>query len=207
MSDSWPPQGLQHTRLPCPSLSPEFAQTHVHWVSDAIQPSHPLWPPFSSCHNLSQHEGLFQRVSSSHQLAKYCSVSISPSNEYSGLISFGIDGFDLLTVQGTLKSLIKDHSPKASILWHSAFFMVQFLHPYLTTTKTIVLTIWIFVGKMMSLLFNTFCHSFSSKEQESFNVVAAITVHSYFGAQENNIENNFLCCIFLSILCIIVYLC
>ena len=163
--------------------------------------------PFSSCHNLSQHEGLFQRVSSSHQLAKYCSVSISPSNEYSGLISFGIDGFDLLTVQGTLKSLIKDHSPKASILWHSAFFMVQFLHPYLTTTKTIVLTIWIFVGKMMSLLFNTFCHSFSSKEQESFNVVAAITVHSYFGAQENNIENNFLCCIFLSILCIIVYLC
>ena len=131
---------------------------------------------FSSCYNLAQPEGLFQRVRSSHQVAEYCSVSISTSNEYSGLISFGIEGFDLFAVQGTLKSLIQDHSPKALILWHSAFFLVQFLHPYMTTAKTIVLTIWIFVGKMMSLLFSTLCHSFSSKEKASFNFVAAVTV-------------------------------
>ena len=85
---------------------------------------------------------------------KYCNFSISPSNEYSG-ISFRIDWFDLLAVQGTLKSLLQHHSSKASILQHSAFFMVQLLHPYMTTGKTIALTIWTFVGKLMSLLFNT----------------------------------------------------
>ena len=127
------------------------------------------------------------------QVAEYCSVSISPSSEYSGLIFFGIDRFDLLAVQGTLKSFIQGHNPKALILWHSAFFMVQFSHLYMTTAKTIVLTTWIFVGKMMSLLFNTLCHSFSSKEQASFNLMAALTIHSDFGAQEDNIENNSLC--------------
>ena len=80
--------------------------------------------------------------------------SISPSNEYSGLISFRIDWFDLLAIQGTLKSLFKHHSLKASILWHSAFFMVQLSHPYMTTGKTIDLTTRTFVGKVMSLLFN-----------------------------------------------------
>ena len=82
------------------------------------------------------------------------SFSISPSNEYSGLISFRIDWFDLLAVQGTLKGLLQHHSSKASILWHSVFFMVQLSHPYMTTGKTIVLTRWTFVGKVMSLLFN-----------------------------------------------------
>ena len=82
------------------------------------------------------------------------SFSISPSNEYSGLISFRIDWFDLLTVQGTLKSLLQYHSSKASILQHSAFFIVQLSYPYLTAGKTIALTIWNFVGKVMSLLFN-----------------------------------------------------
>ena len=82
------------------------------------------------------------------------SVSISPSNEYSGLISFRIDWFDLLAVQGTLKSLLQHHSSKASILWCSAFFMVQLSHLYMTTGKTIAFTIWTFVGKVMSLLFN-----------------------------------------------------
>ena len=82
------------------------------------------------------------------------SFSISPSNEYSGLISFRIDWFDLLAVQGTLKSLLQHHSSKASILWHSAFFIVQLSHPYMTTGKTIALTRWAFVGKVMSLLFN-----------------------------------------------------
>ena len=82
------------------------------------------------------------------------SFSISPSNKYSGLISFRIDWFDLLVVQGTLKSLLQHHSSKASVLWRSAFFMVQLSHPYMTTGKTITLTIWTFVSKVMSLLFN-----------------------------------------------------
>ena len=86
---------------------------------------------------------------------KYCSFgfSISPSNEYSGLISFSMDCLDLLAVQGTLKSLLQHHSSKASILQHSAFFIVQLSHPYMTTGKTIALTRWTFVGKVMSLFF------------------------------------------------------
>ena len=86
----------------------------------------------------------------------YCSFSfsISPSNEYSGLISFRMDCFDLFAVQGTLKSLLQHHSSKASILWHSAFFIVQLSHPYMTTRKTTALTRWTFVGKVMALLFN-----------------------------------------------------
>ena len=86
---------------------------------------------------------------------KNFSFSISPSNEYSELISFRIDQFDLLAVRGTLKSLLRQHSSKASVLQCSAFFMVQFSHLYMTTGKTIALTIWTFVGKMMSLLYNT----------------------------------------------------
>ena len=82
------------------------------------------------------------------------SFSISPSNEYSGLISFRIDWLDLLVVQGTLKSFLQHHISIASILWHSAFLMVQLSHPYMTTGKTIALTRWIFVGKVMSLLFS-----------------------------------------------------
>ena len=82
------------------------------------------------------------------------SFSIRSSNEYSGLISFKMDWLDLFAVQGTLKSLLQHHSSKASILWHSAFFMVQLSHPYMTTGKTIALTRWIFVGKVISLLFN-----------------------------------------------------
>ena len=85
------------------------------------------------------------------------SFSINPSNEYSGLISFRIDWLDLLVVQGTLKSLLQHHSSKASVLWHSAFFTVQLSHPYMTTGKTIALTRWTFVGKIMSLLLNMIC--------------------------------------------------
>jgi len=120
----------------------EFTQTYVHWVSDAIQPSHPLLSPSPPAFNLSQHHGLFQWVSSSHQVVRYWSLtfSISPSNEYSGLISFRMDWLDLLAVQGTLKSLLQQHSSKASILQHSAFFTIQFSHPYMTTWKTIALT-------------------------------------------------------------------
>jgi len=106
---------------------PEFTQTRIHWVSDAIQPSHPLLSLSPPAFNLSQHQGLFKWVSSLHQVARYWSFSfsISPSNEYSGLISFRVDRLDLLAVQGTLKSLLQHHSSKASILRHSAFFVVQ----------------------------------------------------------------------------------
>ena len=104
---------------------PELAQTNVHWVSDAIQPSHPLLSPSLPAFNLSQHQGIFQWVSSSHQEAKVWSLnfSISPSNEHPGLISFRIDWLDLLAGQGTLKSLLQHHNSKASIPWPSAFFM------------------------------------------------------------------------------------
>ena len=132
-----------------------FAQTHVHGVGDAIQPSHPLSPPSPPALSLSQHQCLFQWVSSFHHAAKVLELQlhISPSNEYPGLISFRIDWFDL-AVQRTLKSLLQHHSSKASNLQGSAFFMVQLSHSYMTTGKTIALTIQTFVGKVMSLFFN-----------------------------------------------------
>ena len=134
---------------------PGFPQTHVHWVHDAIQSFHPLSPPSPPALNLSQHQGLFQWITSSHQVAKLYgsfSFSIGPCN--SGLISFRADWFDLLAFQGTLKSLLQHHRSKASILRHSAFFTVQLWHPYMTTGKTDSFTIRTFVCKVMSLLFN-----------------------------------------------------
>ena len=127
----------------------ELAQTHVYWVGDTIQPSHPLSSPSLPAFSLSQHQGLFQWVSSSHQGPKYWnfSFSISPSNEYLGLISFRMDWLDLLAVQGTLKSFLQHHSSKASILRCSVFFIAQLSHPYMTTGKTIALTRQTFVGK------------------------------------------------------------
>ena len=139
--------------LPVHHQLQEFTQTHVHWAGDAIQPSHPLSCPSPPAFNLPQHQGLFKWVSSSHQVANI-GVSASASNEYSGLISFRMDWLDLLAVQETLKSLLQHHSSKESILWHSAFFMVQLSHPHMTTGKTIGLTRWTFIGKVMSLLFN-----------------------------------------------------
>ena len=112
---------------------------NFHWVSDAIQLSHPLSPPSLPAFNLSQHQGLFQWVSSSHHVAKILVL----------LFAFRIDWFNLFAVQGTLKTILQHHNSKASILRHSAFS-----HPYMTTRKTIVLTKWIFVSKMMPLLFN-----------------------------------------------------
>ena len=116
---------------------PELAKTHVHQVSDAIQPSFPQPSPSPPAFNISQHQGLFLWISSSHQVTKYWSFSFStsPSNEYLGLISFRIVWFDLLAAQGILKSLFQHYSSKASILWCSAFFIVQFSHPYMTTGK------------------------------------------------------------------------
>ena len=133
---------------------PEFMQTHVHWVGDAIQPSHPLSSPSPPALNLSQHQGLFKSVSSSHQVGKVLELKLQPAPEHPGLISFRMDRLDLLAVQGTLKSLLQHHSSKASILRCSAFFTIQLSHPYLTTGKTIALARWTFVGKVMSLPFN-----------------------------------------------------
>ena len=128
------PMNCSTSGLPVHYQLPEFIQTHVYWVGDAIQLPHPLWSPSPPAFNHSQHQGLFQWLSSSHQVAKYWSFSfsLSPSNEYSGLVSFRMDWLDLLTVQGTLKSL-QHHSLKASILQCSIFFMVQLSHPYMTT--------------------------------------------------------------------------
>ena len=142
--------------LPVHRQLPEFTQTHVHGVSDAIQPSHPLssylpLPPIPPSIRVFSSE-------STHRMRwpKYWSFSFSiiPSKEIPGLISFRMDWLDLLAVQGTLKSLLQHQSSKASILQRSAFFTVQLSHPYMTTGKTIALTRRTFVGKVMSLLSN-----------------------------------------------------
>ena len=135
---------------------PELAQTHVRWVGDAIQPSHPLSSPSPPAFNLSQHQGLFQWVCSSHQVAKGLDSQLQNQSFQwnSGLISFRIDWLDLLAVQANLKHLLRHHSWKASIFRCSAFFMVQLSHPYVATDKAIALTRWTFVGKVLSLLFN-----------------------------------------------------
>ena len=156
MSNSSKPHGLQHARLPCSSPFPRIAQViPAEWVK-----------PFNHlilCCPLLLLPSIFPRIrvfaneSVLHiRWLKYWSFSfdISPSNEYSGLISFKIDWFDLLAFQGTLKSLLQHHSSKASIIQQSAFFTVQLSHPYMTTGKIISLTIWTFVVKVMSLLYD-----------------------------------------------------
>ena len=134
--------------LPVHHQLPEFTQTHVHRVSDAIQPSHPLSSPSPPAPKPSQHQGLFYESTLRMKWPKYWSFSLSiiPSSEHPGLVSFRMDWLDLLAVQGTLKSLLHHHSSKASILRRSAFFTVQLSHPYMTTGKTIALTRWTFVG-------------------------------------------------------------
>ena len=128
---------------------------------------------------------------------KYWSYSfnITPSNEYSGLISFRMDWLNLLAVQGTLKSLLQHHSSKASILWQSAFFIVQLSHPYVTTGKTIALTRQTFVGKVMSLLFDMLSRLVITflPRKASFNFRAAVTICSDFGAPQNKVCHCFHC--------------
>ena len=150
------PHGLQHARLPCPSPSPGVCSNSCplsQWWHPTISSSSPASPPALS---LSQHQGLFQCVLYI-RWPKYWSFSfsISLSKEYSGLISFRIDWFDLLAVQVTLKNLLQHHSLKASILGPSGFSTVQLSHPYMTTGKTIALTRRTFVSRVISLLFNT----------------------------------------------------
>ena len=143
MSTSLWPHGLQHPRLSCLL---EFAQTHVHWVGDAIQPSHPLSCLSPPALNFSQLQGLLQWV----RWSQYWNFSVSPSSEYSGLISFKTDWFDLLAVQGTLKSHIQHHRSETPILPCLVFFMIQLSDPYKTTGKTIALTIWTFSHSQQS---------------------------------------------------------
>ena len=143
--------------LPVLHCLPEFAQAHVHWVCDAIPPSHPLpaSSPFalsfaaSGCFPVSQ---FF--ASGGQNIGASASAPVLPMN-IQGLISFRIDLFDLLAVQGTFKSLLHHHSSKASVPWCSAFFMLQLSHLYMTTGKTIALTIRTFIGKVTSLLLDT----------------------------------------------------
>ena len=136
VSDSLRPHEPQHNRPPCPSQNPRIYPWTWHWVGDAIQPSHPLFSPSPLALKLSQHQSVFSNESVlCIRWPKYWSFSfnINPSNEHSGLISFRMDWLDPLAVQGTLKSLLQHHSSKASILWGSAFFIVQLSHPYMTT--------------------------------------------------------------------------
>ena len=157
MSDSLWPHELQHTRHPCPSPTPGVhsnSRTLSQWCHPIISSS---IIPFSCCLQSFPASGFFpmsQFFTWGGQSIGVFSFSISPSKEHPGLISFRMDWLDFLAVQGTLKSLLQHHSSKASILRHSAFFTVQLSHPYMTTGKTIALTRWTFVGKIMSLLFN-----------------------------------------------------
>ena len=153
MSDSLQHPGLQHARLLCPPPSPGACSNScpsIQWCHPTISSSRPLLPwIFPSIRVISSESVLRIRW------PKYWSFSfsISPFNEYSGLISFRMDWFDLLAVPGTLQSLLQHHSLKALTLRHSAFFMVQLSRPYMTTGKTIALSRWNFVGKVMSLIF------------------------------------------------------
>ena len=119
--------------LPVHHQLPEFTQTHVHPVGDAVQPSHPLLSPSPPAPNPSQHQGLFNESTLHVSWPRYWSFSfsISPCNEHPGLISFRMDWLDLLAAQGTLKNPLQHHSSKASIFWRSAFFTVQLSHPYI----------------------------------------------------------------------------
>ena len=177
--------------LPVHHQHPEFTQS----IASVMPSSHlilcrpllllPLIPP--SIRVFSNESTLRMRW------PKYWSFSFSiiPSKEIPGLISFRTHWLDLLAVQGTLKSLLQHHSSKASILWRSAFFTVQLSHPYMTTGKTIALTRRTFVGKVMSLLLNMLSRLVITflprSKQASFNFMAAVTICSDFGAQENKV--------------------
>ena len=149
---------MQHARLPCPSPATRTCSNSCTLSQWCIEPSHLCLSFFSSLQSFPA-SGFSNKSVLRIRWPKYWSFSysISPSSEYSGLISFRMDWLDLLAVQGTLKSLLQHHSSKASILQHSTFFIVQLSHPYMTIGKTIALTRRTFVGKVISLLFNMLC--------------------------------------------------
>ena len=158
----------------CPAVSPGVCSDYVPCVKHESQPSHPWLLPSPPALNLSQYQGLSNELGLPIRWPKYWSFSfsISPSNDYPGLISFGIDWFDFLAVQGTLSSLLQHQSLKPSILWCSAFFIAQLSHPHMTTGKTIALTRWIFVGKVMVLFFNMLSTLRSCSVQFSHSVMS-----------------------------------
>ena len=194
MPDSLWLHGLQHAKLPCPSPNPggysnscplsQWFHLVLCWLL-VLPPS--IFPTIR----------IFSNESALHiTWPKYqsFSFSISPSNEYSGLISFRIDWLDLLAVQGTLKSLLQHHSSKASILQRSAFFIVQLSHPYMTTGKIIALTGWTFVGKITSLLYNMLSRLLIAFLPRNKRLLipwlqspSAVTICSDFGAQKNKV--------------------
>ena len=160
MPHSYRPHELQHARSPCPSPTPGVHELKLMSIESVMPSSHLilcrpllLLPPIPPSIRIFSNESTL-RV----RWPKYCSFSFSiiPSKEIPGLISFRMDWLDLLAVQGTLKNLLQHHSLKASILWRSAFFTVQLSHPYMTTRKTIALTKWTIVDKVMSLLFKSY---------------------------------------------------
>ena len=188
MSNSLQPYGLLHTRPPCPSPTPGVypnSSTESVMLSNHLILCRPLLLPpsiFPSIRMFTNETALRIRW------PKYWSFSfnISPSNEHSGRISFRIDWLDLLAVQGTLKSLLQHHDSKASIPRCSAFFIVQCSHPYMTTGKTIALTRWKFVGKVMSLLLNMLCRlviTFFPRSKRLF--MAAVTICSDCGTHKS----------------------
>ena len=172
---------------------PELAQTHI--IESVMSSNHLIL-----CRPRLLLPSIFPSIRVSNKLAlriswpKYWifSFSISPSNKYSGLISFRMDWLDLLAVQGTLKSPLQYHSSKASILQHSAFLMVQLSHPYMTTGKTIALTRWTFVGKVVSLLFTMLSRSVNAKRNESMNIQFSDenrTANNYHTMRDTVIKN------------------
>ena len=192
VSDSLKPHGLQQTRSPVPHHLPKFAQVHVHCVSDAIQPHHPLLPSFPSALNLPSIRDFSNELAVHIRWPTYWSFSfsISLSKDYSGVISLKIDWFDL-AVQGNFRSLLQQHSSKASFLWCLAFFMVQFSQSYVTTGKTIALTIQ--PRSDVSAFQHTVwvCHHCPAKQQSSSDFMAAVTICSDFGVQEGEICHYF----------------
>ena len=194
MFDSLRPHESQHTRPPCPSPTPGVYPNSCPLRS--VMPSSHLilcrplllLPPIPPSIKVFSNESTLCM-----RWPKYWnfSFSISPFNEHQGLISFRMDWLDLLTIQGTLKSLLQHHSSKASILQCSALLMVQLSHPHMNTGKTIALTVWTFVGKVMSLLFNILSKLVIAflPRRKCLLFMAAVTICSDFGAQENKVRH------------------
>ena len=179
MSDSLRPCELQHARLLCPSLSVSLSLLKLMSIESVMPSNHLiLCCPLLLLPSISPSTRVFSsELALPIRWPKYCSFSISPFNEYSGLISFRIGYFELFAVQGTLKSLLQHHKLKASAFWCSAFFMVQLSHPYMTTGKTIDLTTQTFTDKVISLLSNMlsrFVIASLSRSMHLFNFVAAV---------------------------------
>ena len=174
--------------LPVHHQLPEFTQTHVHWVGDAIQPSHPLSSPSPPAFNFPSIRVFSNESVLCIRWPKYWSFSfnINPSNEHPGLISFRMDWLDHLAIQGTLKSLLWHHSSKASILSCSAFFTVQLSHSYITTGKTIALTRWTFVDKVLSLLLNMLSRLVIIFLPRSKRLLMVVLLKTFFDGRNRN---------------------